>query len=169
VAAGAVPARVLAHKPSKSARKELHRALHAEERGQGSQATRHFTEAIRLDPNYVEAEADLGLAYSRTGQPQAAIDVFDRALAIAPDWATLNGAKAAALVMLSRWGEAEQAARRAVHLDPSSRASNYMLGVALLMQKKFTPETVRSLEVAATDYPKAREHLAEVQAVLATH
>jgi tetratricopeptide (TPR) repeat protein len=166
---GVVSARTLTHKPSQSARKEFDRGVQAEQRGQNSEAIRHFTQAVRLDPNYVEAEADLGLTYSKSGQGEAAINVFDRALALEPNWALLSGAKASALVMLSRWEEAEQAARRAVRLNPSSIESNYMLGLALLMQGKITPETARSLEMAASQYPKAREHLAEVQAKLTAH
>ena len=124
--------------------------MQAQERGQSSEAIRHFAEAVRSDPNYLEAAADLGLVYSKAGQPEAAIAVFDRALAVEPNWALLSSAKAAALVMLSRWQEAEQAARQAVNLDPRSIASSYMLGVALLMQGKITPETARALELAAT-------------------
>jgi tetratricopeptide (TPR) repeat protein len=169
IATGVVSARTLAHKPLQSARKEFDRGVQAEQRGQNSEAIRRFTQAVRLDPNYVEAEADLGMLYSKTEQPEKAIEVFDRALAIEPNWALLSGAKASALVMLSRWEEAEQAARRAVRLNPRSVESNYMLGLALLMQNKITPETARYLEVAASQYPKAREHLAEVQAKLTTH
>jgi tetratricopeptide (TPR) repeat protein len=169
IATGVVSVRTLAHKSSKSARQEFSRGVQAQQKGQYNEAIRHFTEAVRLDPVYVEAEADLGMLYSITGQPEAAIEVFDRALAIEPDWALLSGVKASALVMLSRWEEAEQSARRAVKLNPLSIESRYMLGLALLMQGKITPETARSLEMAASQYPKAREHLAEVQAKLTTH
>jgi tetratricopeptide (TPR) repeat protein len=169
LAAGVVSARALAHKPSKSARNEYDRGVRAQQKGQYIEAIRHFTEAVRLDPNYVEAEADLGMLYSISGRPEAAIEVFDRALAIEPNWALLSGVKASALVMLSRWEEAEQSARRALKLNPRSIESSYMLGLALLMQGKITPETARSLEMAASQYPKAREHLAEVQAKLASH
>jgi tetratricopeptide (TPR) repeat protein len=166
---GVVSARTLAHKPSKSARKEYDRGVQAEQKGQHNEAIRHFSEAGRLDPNYVEAEANLGILYSKTGQPEAALEFFDYALVIEPNSDLLSGAKAAALVMLSRWGEAEQSARRALKLNPRSVESSYMLGLALLMQGKITPETARSLEMAASEYPKAREHLADVQAKLTTH
>jgi tetratricopeptide (TPR) repeat protein len=169
IATGVVSARRLAHKSSKSARQEFNRGFQAQQKGQYNEAIRHFTEAVRLDPIYVEAEADLGMVYSMTGEPEAAIVVFDRALAIEPNWPVLSGAKASALIMLSRWVEAEQWARRAVKLDPRSVESNYMLGVALLMQGKITRETAECLEMAASQYPKAREHLVEVQAKLARH
>ena len=167
MATGVVSARALARKPSQSARKEFDRGVQAAQKGQNGEAIRHFTQAVRLDANYVEAQADLGMLYSKTGQPETAIDVFDRALAVEPNWAALSGMKASALVMLNRWEEAEQTARRALKLDPYSVESSYMLGLALLMQGKVTPETARSLEAAASRYPKAREHLKEVQAQLA--
>jgi Flp pilus assembly protein TadD len=75
--------------------------------------------------------------------------------------------KAAALVMLGRWEEAELAARRALQLDPASIETNYMLGIAMLQQSKITPETAAHLAIAAKEHPRARAFLAEVQADLA--
>jgi predicted Zn-dependent protease len=63
--------------------------------------------------------------------------------------------KAAALVMLSRWEEAEQAARRAIQLDPGSIDANYMLGIAMMKQGKITPETAAHLAIAAKTHPRA--------------
>jgi len=79
----------------------------------------------------------------------------------------LHSNKAAALVMLGRWEEAEQAARHALQLDPASIDANYMLGSAMMKQGKITPETAARLAVAAKKHPRARVYLAEVQAELA--
>lgn len=65
--------------------------------------------------------------------------------------------------MLNRWAEAEMAARRAVQLDPSSTAAQYMVGLAMLMQDKVTPEVVEHLASAAKTYAKAKMFLIEVQ------
>jgi cytochrome c-type biogenesis protein CcmH/NrfG len=69
--------------------------------------------------------------------------------------------------MLSRCEEAEQAARRALQLDPGSIDANYMLGIAMMKQGKITPETADHLAIAASKHPRARVYLAEVQAYLA--
>jgi hypothetical protein len=52
---GGVSARVLAHKPSKAAAKALKQGVQAWDRGQYDQALRYLTEAVRLDPDSVEA------------------------------------------------------------------------------------------------------------------
>jgi tetratricopeptide (TPR) repeat protein len=128
---------------------------------------RYFGEAVRLDPDYVEARTDLGVVYAKTGRPEEALDQYERALALEPNLPALLSNKAAALVMLSRWEEAEQAARRALQLDPKSIDADYMLGIAMVKQERITPETAAHLAIAATKYARARAYLAEVQAALA--
>jgi Flp pilus assembly protein TadD len=82
-------------------------------------------------------------------------------------WPPCISDKAAALVILGRWEEAELAARRALQLDPASIEAHYMLGIAMLQQSKITPETAAHLAIAAKEHPRARAFLAEVQADLA--
>jgi tetratricopeptide (TPR) repeat protein len=115
----------------------------------------------------VEARAELGIVYAKTRRTEEALSQFEQALALEPNWAVLQSNKAAVLVMLSRWEAAEQAARRAVQLDPKSIEANYMLGIAMIMQGKITPETAAHLAVAAKGFTRARAFLAEVQAQLA--
>ncbi|HSP68783.1 MAG TPA: tetratricopeptide repeat protein [Bryobacteraceae bacterium] len=166
---GAVSARTLGHKNSKAAGKEFDRGVQAWNKGQNDQALLHLAEAVRLDPGFVEARTDLGIVYAKMGRPEQALNQYERALVLEPNLAVLHSNKAAALVMLSRWEEAERAARRGVQFDPSSIDANYMLGVALVMQNKITPEAAGHLSVAADKYPRARSLLAEVRADLAVH
>ena len=48
-------------------------------------------------------------------------------------------------------------------VDPSSTAAQYMVGLAMLMQDKVTPEVVEHLASAAKTYAKAKMFLIEVQ------
>ena len=73
---------------------------------------------------------------------KAARTEFDRSVQA---WLKGRSEEAAALAMLNRWAEAEMAARRAVQLDPRSTAAQYMVGLAMLMQDKVTPEVVEHL------------------------
>ena len=164
---GGVSARTLAHKPSKAAVQTFNRGVRALDKGQYDEALRYLTEAVRLDPDYVEARVDLGAAYAKTGLPEQALDQYEQAFKLEPNVPLLHSNKAAALVILSRWEEAEQAARRALQLDPASIDANYMLGIALMGQGKITPETAARLAVAVKKHPRARVYLAEVQAYLA--
>jgi tetratricopeptide (TPR) repeat protein len=164
---GGVSARRLAHKPSKAAVKAFNRGVRAWDKGQYDEALRYLTEAVRLDPDYVEARVDLGATYAKTGLPEQALDQYEQAFKLEPNVPVLHSNKADALLLLSRWEEAEQAARRALQLDPASIDANYMLGIALMGQGKITPETAARLAAAAKKHPRARAYLAEVQAYLA--
>jgi tetratricopeptide (TPR) repeat protein len=164
---GGVSARTLAHKPPKAAVQAFNRGVRAWNKSQNDEALRLFSEAVRLDPGYVQARVNLGAVYAKTGLPQQALDQYEQAFNLEPNVPVLHSNKAAALVMLSRWEEAEQAARRALQLDPASIDANYMLGIALMKQGKITPETAARLAVAAKKHPRARAFLAEVEADLA--
>jgi tetratricopeptide (TPR) repeat protein len=165
---GGVSARTLAHQPPRAAVKAFNRAAQAWNKGQNDRALLYVGEAVRLDPDFVEARTDLGALYAKTGRPKEALDQYERALELEPNLALLHSNKAAALVMLSRWEEAEHAGRRAVQLDPGSIDGNYMLGIAMMKQGKITPETAAHLAIAVKKHPRARSFLAQVQADLAT-
>jgi Tfp pilus assembly protein PilF len=151
----AISAKSLAHKPSKEARKEYARGMQDTRRGHSDEAIKHLLEAIRLDPDFLDAQNELGVLYVRMGRADLALAHLDRALALEPNVAVLHTNKASALVVLNRPVEAEPEARRAIQLDPSSPEANYMLGVALMMQQKPT-EAAAHLALAAPKYPRAR-------------
>jgi tetratricopeptide (TPR) repeat protein len=165
---GGVSARTLAHKPSKAAVEAFNRGVRAWNKSEIDQALYLFNEAVRLDPGYAQARVNLGAVYAKTGLPEQALDQYEQALILEPNVPVLHSNKAAALVMLSRWEEAEQAARRALQLDPESIDGHYMLGIALMKQGKITPETATHLAIAAKKHLRARAFLAKVQADLAT-
>jgi tetratricopeptide (TPR) repeat protein len=141
--------------------------MHAWRKGQTSEALEHMAEAIRLDPNFVEAQTEAGAIYAVSGKLELALDYFNRALALEPTWAPPNAGKASVLVMLNRDQEAEQAARAALQYDPGSIPAHYMLGIALVRQGKNTREAVVHLKVAADKFPTARAFLAAAEAELA--
>jgi len=164
---GMISARALAHKPSRAAVKEFDRGVQAWRSGQSGPAVQHLAEAVRLDSNFVEALAELGAIYAKTGQPELALDCFTRAAVLEPNSSLFHSNRASALVILNRPEEAEQAARRALQLDSGSIPAHFILGMSLVMQEKITPEVAAHLAVAASKYPRARTYLAAVQAALA--
>jgi Tfp pilus assembly protein PilF len=158
----AISVKSLAHKPSKEARKEYARGMQDSRRGHSDEAVQHLLEAIRLDPDFLDAQNELGVLYVRMGRADLALAYLDRALALEPNVAVLHTNKASALVTLNRPAEAEPEARRAIQLDPSSPEANYMLGVTLMMQQK-TSEAAAYLAVAAPKYPRARAFFESLQ------
>lgn len=165
--AGMISARRLTQKPPRTALKEFQLGSKAWAKSRNQDAISHFSEAVRLDPGYVEAQVKLGGVYAESDQMERALVLFDRALVLEPEWALIHVDRAAALVNLNRPAEAELAARLALRLEPSSVAASYMLGCAMLMQEKITPETAAYLAVAAGKYPRARSYLEQVKEYLA--
>jgi len=124
-------------------------AYQAWHKQQSQEAAGHLRDAIRIDPAFVEAQAELGAVYAKTGQPVLALELFQDALAAEPNWALLQSNAAVVLLMLNRSAEAENAARRAVRLDAASVEANYILGIAMLMQGRTTAEAAKYLSFAA--------------------
>jgi tetratricopeptide (TPR) repeat protein len=183
---GVVSAQALAHQPPRAARKELDRGLRAWRKGRKDEALQHLTDAVRLDPGFVEAHIRLGAFYDDADQPALALDHFNRALLLEPESSPATLAKAAVLMTLNRPAEAEQAARRALQLSPGLIEAHYLLGAALMVQEEVTPlngltplnrltplnglrlaEAAEHLRIAAAKLPQARPFLAAVQARLA--
>jgi len=71
-----------------------------------------------LDALIVAGRARLG-----RGQPEAALEVLDRALAVAPERADVRAARAEALLALGRGAEAEVELEKAVGVDPRDALS----------------------------------------------
>jgi tetratricopeptide (TPR) repeat protein len=173
-APGVVSAQALAHTPPKAARRELDRGLKAWRKGRRKEALQHLTDAVRLDPGFVDAHISLGAFYDDADQSALALDHFNRASLLDPQSLWANVAKAAVLLTLNRPVEAEQAARRALQLSPGLVEAHYLLGSALMVQEKITPlnrlrltEAAEHLRIAACKLPQAQAFLAAVQARLA--
>lgn len=56
-------------------------------KNQFDEAVRHFSEAVRIDPNNVKAYNNRGVAYSKMGRYDQAIADFNKALRIDPQFA----------------------------------------------------------------------------------
>lgn len=149
----------LQHKIPRRALHEAARGIAAEKHHRNAMAIEHLLQSIRLDPDYVEAEVDLGAIYAKTGMPEQALEHVERALSLDPNWAVVHCNKAAVLMTLNRPEEAEASARRALRLDPSSIEASYMLASSLLRQHKIRAETVAHLAIAAQKYPRAADAL----------
>lgn len=89
--------------------------------GQHAAAADAYREALRQQPDYVEAHNNLGIAHSLLGQPAAAEESFRAAIALRPDygeaWVNLGDA----LQMLGRLREAVAAYRTGLAHAPNAR------------------------------------------------
>jgi Tfp pilus assembly protein PilF len=101
--------------------------------GRPDLAIPEFETAVRLDPQHADAVFHLGTAFAEQRQWEAAAAAYRRAIALprltTPDLAYQN--LGLALYHLKRYGEAEEALRFALHLEPQLQAAHYSLGLVL--------------------------------------
>ena len=147
----------LRHKVPGPARKQFEQGLKAKNKGRTDESIRRLTGAIRLDPLYWEAHAQLADLYWQTEEKAAALECLEAALAIDPNSDVLQSNKAVALLDLGRPAEAEVAARHALQLSPQSAEGNYLLALAILRQGKVTSEAAEHLKLAVGRIPQAQE------------
>jgi Tfp pilus assembly protein PilF len=98
-----------------------------------AEAEAEFRKATGLDPNYAEAEHNLGLAFAEQGRYDEAIPAYRKALSMpvysTPEIAYYNLGRAYAQVGKPK--EAEEALRTAIQLEPKLGAAYYQLGLVL--------------------------------------
>ncbi len=116
-----------------------------------TEALGHLRRAIELDPQYAEAHHNLGVGLAETGQWEAAVAAYRKALGLPtfarPDMAQHN--LGWALYNLGRDAEAEEALRLAARLEPKLEGAHYILGLVLVRQGR--------RDEAKTEFRRARE------------
>ena len=94
-----------------------------------AEAMNLFREELRIEP--AEAHYNLGFALLRKGRTSEAIDQYEKALLINPDYAEVRNNLASALVMTGRFSEAIDQCNEALRIDPGSSEAHNNLGNAL--------------------------------------
>jgi Flp pilus assembly protein TadD len=147
--------------PSKAAT-EFARSVKALRTGDAPAAAAHLEKAVRIAPEFAEAQNNLGAVYIHLRQYENAVPHLQKAVELAPKAGEPYNNLGMALLFLRRFPEAESAARRSVELTPQRSSPRYTLGRVLVMEGRDTPEAVEMLTAAAGDFPQARLLLAEV-------
>jgi len=163
-AAGVISVARLRHKVPPKAERAFRQAVKAQEAGDSGQSLAHLQEAVRIDPDYMEAHNDLGARYMSAGQFDRAAEEFERAVSLDPSATGTLLNLAGAWFALRRHEEAEAAARRALRQDTHSLRGYYLLGFTLMVQQKYGDETLQAFQRAASKYPNA--HLAAAEVLL---
>jgi len=101
-----------------------------------SEATRYYTEAIRLLPRNSQAHYNLGNALSRQGKTQEAVQQYVVALRLKPNSAEAHNSLGAALADQGRVAEAINHYTAALQIEPAYAQAHYNLGNALSRQGK---------------------------------
>jgi Tfp pilus assembly protein PilF len=161
---GAVSAAILAHRVPAKAAAEFRRAMKAASKPDHRKTAAHCEKALRIDPDYFDARRVLAIAYMNLGDYGNAAAQFRAAAALDPSSAEVLAGLAGALCTLGRCAEAEPVARQAAAVQPRYLKAHYFLGLIRHRLGLYDEETLRALERAAPEFPKARLVAAEILA-----
>jgi tetratricopeptide (TPR) repeat protein len=105
-------------------------------RGLFNADTEHaYRQAVELDPQFAVAYAHLGRVLRRMNRPDEATPLYDRAIALAKDPATLV-LIGDSLQAEQQWAQSEPVLRRALEMDTRNTSALYLLGRALIVLKR---------------------------------
>jgi tetratricopeptide (TPR) repeat protein len=142
----------LAHRVPNRAAKEYGRALKAKHKGNYYDAISHFQNAVFVDPEFSAALNDLGTTYLQLSKIDLAIQQFSKAIVVDLRAALPCSNLAIAYLRQKQYRDAERTARRAVDLDRAGTHSLLVLGVALVLENRFTGEAERILTKASVEF-----------------
>lgn len=106
-------------------------------RGLVNSETEHsYRRAIELDPQFAVAYAHLARMLNRAGKPGDASPLYDKAIELAKDPATLN-LIAESLQGEQLWPQSEPVLKRALELDSNNLTSLLLMGRYLIVYKRY--------------------------------
>jgi len=106
-------------------------------RGLLNSETEHsYRRAIELDPQFAVAYAHLARMLNRAGKPGEAAPLYDKAIELAKDPATLN-LIADSLQGEQLWPQSEPVLKRALELDPNNLTSLLLMGRYLIVYRRY--------------------------------
>ena len=145
-----------------AARKEMQEFSKNFQAGKLEESAKHGEKALRISPQWAAAHLDLGQCYARMRQYEKAIEEFHNAAALdarmVKPWVSL----AAVYLLEGQYPEGENAARRALEIDPANSNARYFLGRTLAVQGRDLSDAIELLEKTKEQYPAARLVLANI-------
>jgi tetratricopeptide (TPR) repeat protein len=106
-------------------------------RGLANSETEHsYRRAIELDPQFAAAYAHLARVLNRTGKPGEAAPLYQKAMELANEPATLN-LIAESLQAEQLWPQSEPVLKKALELDAQNPTSLLLMGRLLLVYRRF--------------------------------
>jgi tetratricopeptide (TPR) repeat protein len=116
----------------------------AHERGDFKAALKFYDEALKLAPEFPEAEFQRGNALLSLSQTDEAEKSFRRVLELRPEWTLPMTSLGALLVQKNNFAEAEKLLSRAIEAD-TSNSSAFSALTDLRLKTKATPQTLKVL------------------------
>jgi tetratricopeptide (TPR) repeat protein len=131
------------------------------EQGKLDEAIAHYSEALRIKPDYANAHNNLGAALADRGKPDEAIAHYSEALRIRPDYADAHLNIGVSLAEQGKLDEAIAHFTEALRIKPDSAKAHNDLGVALASQGKLDEAIAHFTEALRIkpDYADAQKNL----------
>jgi len=123
--------------------------------GEFVRAIEEFKKVLTLDPNLLEAEVNLGLAYQGLLQYDLAVRYLDKAVRERPNLLGLNVVVGMDYLKLDSADKASPFLQRALKLDPSNRDAHEAMVLYHLSQENFRGAAAEFRQIAALDSDKA--------------
>ena len=135
--------------------------------GGQKKAVEFFSEAIRIDPRFVLAYYNRGVAWQQLGNAQRAIDDYTQTLRLKPDLADAYGSRGAAYESLGRFEQAIKDYGEAIRLAPKI-AENYANRASAFGKLGRYRQAIRDYDEALRLEPRDDETLDAFAWLLAT-
>jgi len=116
----------------------------AHEKGDLKTAIELYQKALKIIPEFPEAEYQLGIAYLALNQTEMAETAFRRAVQLREDWSLPMASLGAILVQKNEFAEAEKILTKAVELDEMNSPAFVAL-TDLRLKTKAAPEILKQL------------------------
>ncbi|MFC1825834.1 tetratricopeptide repeat protein [Thermodesulfobacteriota bacterium] len=102
------------------------------DQGRRTEAIRHYSESLRINPNYAKAHNNMGIALQEEGKMDEAFHHYAEALRVNPNSAKAHNNLGSALAHLGRMDEAIAHFSKALKINPDDSKTHNNLGIALL-------------------------------------
>lgn len=116
----------------------------AHEKGDLKAAVEFYQKALKIIPEFPEAEYQMGVAYLGLHQTELAETAFRRAVELRDDWSLPMATLGAVLVQKNQFAEAEKILTKAVELDETNQPAFVAL-TDLRLKTKAAPEILKQL------------------------
>ncbi len=130
--------------------------------GRVSDAVGHYEQALRLKPDFAEAQYNLGNAFLQEGKVSDAVGHYEQALRLKPDYAEAHNGLGVALVKTGKRDEAIKHYQQALRINPDYAKAHCNLGIELaqLGRLEEAREHLQQALRIKPDYAEAHYNLA---------
>ena len=135
------------------AMKEMREFTKKFDEGKLEDAAKHGEKAVKISPQWAAAHQDLGQCYARMRVYDKAIAQFQNAASLDPKMAAAWVSMSAAYFLQGQYHEGENAARRALEIDPANETATYFLGRTLAAQGHDLTSATQLLRKSQEQFP----------------